>query len=169
MVFIGLKAAARANKYGDWQFSAACVLTGGHCIFCLRKLCLMNAVWLFWPWRYRFNTLFSCQIEDDVSDPRQVARVLTCLLKLHLLAPPYECVCTVRRPIKACDQVQVSAGCRRQARRRSALCPHRGGWMARSGTVCVLWVNQLGQLSFPSITSAVMIWPLEKRAVCPPC
>lgn len=32
----------------------------------------------------------------------------------------YECVCDVRRPIKACDQVQVSVGRRRQARRRSA-------------------------------------------------
>lgn len=32
----------------------------------------------------------------------------------------YECVCSVRKPIKACDQVQVSAGCRRQTRRRSA-------------------------------------------------
>ncbi len=44
------------------------------------------------------------------------------------------------------------------------MCPHHRGWMVCLGTVCALSVKQLGQLSFPSITSAVMIWPLEKRA-----
>lgn len=85
------------------------------------------------------QSCYLSKIVDDVSDSRRVACVLTCFLKLHFFAPPYECVCTVMGPIKACDQVQVCAGCRRQAGRRSALCPHLGGWMVCLGTaVCSL-------------------------------
>lgn len=71
-------------------------------------------------------------MEDDVSAAGQLMHVLTCPLKLTLFACGvflrlyYECVCTARRPTKACDQVQVPAASQRQARRRSALCPHWG-------------------------------------------
>ena len=100
-------------------------------------------IFTFWV-NFSFNFPFVC---------------IQCALARHS-----ECVCTVRRPIKACDQVRASAVCRRQARRRSAgVCPHHRGWMVCSGTVRVLSVKQSGQLSFPSITSAVMIRPLEKR------
>lgn len=40
------------------------------------------------------------------------------------------------------------------------VCPHGAGWMVRLGKVCVLSVKQSGQLSFPSITTAVISWPV---------
>lgn len=64
------------------------------------------------------------------------------LLVFWICLCAYEFVCTVERPIKLCDQVHVSAGCRRQARRRSALCPHCRGWMVCLGSACVHSVKQ---------------------------
>lgn len=78
----------------------------------------------------------------------------------------YECVYTVGRPTKACDQAQISVGDRPED--VVLMCPCCQRWIVSLGTVRALSLKRARQLIFPSTTSAGMIRPLEKQAPCVP-